>query len=196
MKGHPTYYMLSDDELWERIKKLENREFETIAFGKIHRIKKVFDNRIEVEDTVQAIYKNSEYGILDAYHQLFKIGKICNKDYNSLAVGILLEAMSEQIEKWEENGETGLRIKTFDWVHSNGISIKERPELFWELILACQHAIKKESINPILELIESWKETAEITSDKQLVKELKQAEKEYGAGDIIPWKKVKKELNL
>ncbi len=190
MKGHPTYYMLSDDELWERIEKLENREFETIAFGKIHRIKKVFDNRIEIEDTVKAIYKNSEYGILDAYHQLFKNGKICNRDYNSLAVGILLEAMSEQIEKWEENGETGLRIKTFDWVHS--LSKPERLELFWELVMA----IEKGDANSIKELIESWEETTEIMSDKKLMKELKQAEKEYGAGDIIPWKKVKKELNL
>lgn len=43
---------------------------------------------------------------------------------------------------------------------------------------------------------ESWKETNEIMSDPELLKAIKQGEKEIDEGKGIPWEKVKKELNL
>lgn len=41
---------------------------------------------------------------------------------------------------------------------------------------------------------EGWEETNEILADKELVREIRQAEKEIEAGKGVPWEKVKKEL--
>lgn len=41
-----------------------------------------------------------------------------------------------------------------------------------------------------------WQETIEILSDKKLMRDIKQAEKEYHEGKTIPWEKVKEELSL
>lgn len=43
---------------------------------------------------------------------------------------------------------------------------------------------------------ESWKETNDIMSDPQLLKAIKQGEKEIREGKGIPWEEVKKELEL
>jgi prevent-host-death family protein len=43
---------------------------------------------------------------------------------------------------------------------------------------------------------ESWKETNDILSDPELLKAIKQGEKEIEEGKGIPWKDVKKELHL
>lgn len=41
---------------------------------------------------------------------------------------------------------------------------------------------------------ESWKETNEILSDPELMKSIRQGEKEIREGKTIPWKQAKKEL--
>ena len=43
---------------------------------------------------------------------------------------------------------------------------------------------------------DGWKETLEIMSDPQLIKDIKQAEKDFKEGKAIPWEEVKKELNI
>ena len=43
---------------------------------------------------------------------------------------------------------------------------------------------------------DSWKETLEILSDEQLMRDIKQAEKEFKEGKAVSWEKVKEELNL
>lgn len=43
---------------------------------------------------------------------------------------------------------------------------------------------------------ESWKETNEIMSDPQLMKDIRQGEKELDAGKGMLWEDVKKELGL
>ncbi len=43
---------------------------------------------------------------------------------------------------------------------------------------------------------DGWKETLEILSDEQLMKDIRQAEKEFREGKAIPWEQVKEELNL
>ena len=43
---------------------------------------------------------------------------------------------------------------------------------------------------------ESWKETNEIMSDPQLMKDIRQGEKELDEGQGIPWEKAKKELGF
>ncbi len=43
---------------------------------------------------------------------------------------------------------------------------------------------------------ESWKETEEILSDKQLIKAIKQGEKDIEDGNVYDWDEVKKELKL
>ncbi len=43
---------------------------------------------------------------------------------------------------------------------------------------------------------ESWKETEDILADKQLMKAIKQGEKEIEEGKVHDWDEVKKELKL
>jgi len=43
---------------------------------------------------------------------------------------------------------------------------------------------------------ESWKETTEIMADPTLMKAIREGEEELKAGKGIPWKDVKKELDL
>lgn len=43
---------------------------------------------------------------------------------------------------------------------------------------------------------ESWKETNEILADKELMKAIREGEREIEQGKGIPWEKVKKELKL
>ena len=43
---------------------------------------------------------------------------------------------------------------------------------------------------------ESWKETEEILADKELMKAIKQGEKDIEEGNIHDWDEVKKELKL
>jgi len=43
---------------------------------------------------------------------------------------------------------------------------------------------------------ESWKETEEILADKQLMKAIKQGEKDIEDGNVHDWDEVKKELKL
>lgn len=43
---------------------------------------------------------------------------------------------------------------------------------------------------------DNWKETMEILSDEQLMKDIRQAEKEFREGKSIPWEEVKEELNF
>lgn len=43
---------------------------------------------------------------------------------------------------------------------------------------------------------ESWKETDEILSDRQLMKGIKEGEKDAKAGRVYDWEEVKRELKL
>ena len=47
-----------------------------------------------------------------------------------------------------------------------------------------------------LEELEGWEETNEILSDKKLMKNLKQAEKDIKEGRVYDWEDVKKELGI
>ena len=46
------------------------------------------------------------------------------------------------------------------------------------------------------EEFESWKETMEILADKELVKAIREGEKELAEGKGILWEEAKKQLNL
>ena len=46
------------------------------------------------------------------------------------------------------------------------------------------------------EEFDTWKETMEIMSDPQTMKDIKEAERNYREGKSIPWEEVKKELEL
>lgn len=43
---------------------------------------------------------------------------------------------------------------------------------------------------------ESWKETEEILADKELMKAIRQGEKEIEEGKVTPWEEFEKELKL
>lgn len=47
-----------------------------------------------------------------------------------------------------------------------------------------------------LQELESWDETNEILSDKKLMKDLKEAEKDIAEGRVYDWEDVKKEFGL
>ncbi len=47
-----------------------------------------------------------------------------------------------------------------------------------------------------MEELESWDETNEILSDKKLMKDLKQAEKDIQEGRFVTWEELKKELKI
>ncbi len=47
-----------------------------------------------------------------------------------------------------------------------------------------------------LQELEGWEETNEILSDKKLMKDLKQAEKDIKEGRFYDWEDVKKELGI
>lgn len=174
MEGQPTYYMLSDDELWERIKKLKGGAVGSPDFKE---------------------------KILEAYHKLFIKGEVIGSDkHYCLFLATLSQVIPEQIRLFKtgkDNGQLGLRLKLekFNWVFES-LRKNERLELLWELLIASEKAVQKNSLKPIKDLMASWEETLEITSDKRLMRQLKKAEKEFESGDIVPWEKVKKELNL
>lgn len=46
------------------------------------------------------------------------------------------------------------------------------------------------------EEFDGWKETLEVMSDPKLMRDIKQAEKDFKEGKTIPWEEVKKELNI
>jgi len=56
------------------------------------------------------------------------------------------------------------------------------------------HRNSKPVIMMSVEEFEGWQETLEIISDKRLVADIKQAEKELKAGKGIPWAQVRKSI--
>jgi len=82
----------------------------------------------------------------------------------------------------------------FPWLKT--FTKSEREKFKAELYNAISDAIKANDWSCVSEIIESWKETAEIMSDKKLMGRLRQSAKEYEQGKVIRWEDVQKELEL
>jgi hypothetical protein len=74
------------------------------------------------------------------------------------------------------------------------LSKAEREEFKSELYDAISDAIKENDWSNVSEIINSWKETAEIMSDKKLMRRIKKSAEEYEQGKVIRWENVQKEL--
>ena len=70
----------------------------------------------------------------------------------------------------------------------------EREEFKVELYNAISDAIKSNDWSHVSEIIDSWIETAEIISDKKLMRRIKKSAKEYDQGKTIRWEDIQKEL--
>ena len=72
----------------------------------------------------------------------------------------------------------------------------EREEFKAELYNAISDAIKSNDWSYVGEIIDSWIETAEIISDKKLMRRIKRSAEEYNQGKFTRWEDVQKELKL
>jgi len=70
----------------------------------------------------------------------------------------------------------------------------EREEFKSQLYNAISDAIKANEWSNVSETIDSWIETAEIISNKKLMKRIKKSDEEYEQGKVIRWENVQKEL--
>ena len=89
----------------------------------------------------------------------------------------------------------GMKVGTsHDWVEC--FADHEREELLEELLGSIEAASSSGDWSQIQEVIESWQETAEILSDKQLMTEIREAEEQIRTGETISWAEAKRKLNL
>ncbi len=82
----------------------------------------------------------------------------------------------------------------FEWLQH--FDDTEKIEFLFELFGAVRKAQNKSDWQQVAELVEEWKETANINADTYVLESIEQAEKEFGEGEGISWKELKKELNL
>ena len=72
----------------------------------------------------------------------------------------------------------------------------ERAELLDELLGSIAAASSDGNWLQVREVIQPWKETAEILSDEQLMTEIRTSEEQSRSGETISWETVKNELGL
>ncbi len=82
----------------------------------------------------------------------------------------------------------------FEWLQH--FDETEKVVFLLELFNAVREAQEQNDWKQVAELIEEWKETANINADAHVVESIEQAEKEFAEGKGISWKELKKELNL
>ena len=105
----------------------------------------------------------------------------------------------------EKSRETALDL--LNCLEGSGISSKrnswidcfadwEREEFREELQKAVDDALSSGNWSEVREVIECWKETAEIVSDKELLAGIGKSSEQIRRGETIRWEDVKKELDL
>jgi hypothetical protein len=105
----------------------------------------------------------------------------------------------------EKSRETALDL--LDCLERSGISSKqnswidcfadwEREEFREELQKAVDDALSSGNWLEVQEVIECWKETAGIVSDKELLAGLEESSEQINRGETIRWEDVKKKLDL
>jgi len=82
----------------------------------------------------------------------------------------------------------------FEWLQH--FDDTEKVEFLLEIFDAVRKAQEKGDWKQVAEIIEEWKETANINADAYVVESIEQAEKEFEEGKGISWKELKKELNF
>ena len=105
-------------------------------------------------------------------------------EYSAFKLSSLL-SITEKAEPQEED---------FSWI--NILTKKGKEEFRNEIYNAISEAIKTENWSEVEYIIDCWHETAEIMSDKDLMRKIEKSREEIKRGETISWEDVQKELNL
>ena len=82
----------------------------------------------------------------------------------------------------------------FSWVDT--FTKKDKDQLKNELYDAISKAIQTNDWLAVENVIDSWKETAEIISDKKAMRSIRKSMKESEMGEVSRWEDVQKRLKL
>ncbi len=73
---------------------------------------------------------------------------------------------------------------------------KDKEQFKSELYDAISKAIQTDNWLAVEEIIDSWRETAEIMSDKKMMRNIRKSVKESELGEVSRWEDVQKRLKL
>jgi len=91
-------------------------------------------------------------------------------------------------------GKTKPQEEDFSWV--NILTKKGKEEFKSELYNAISEAIKTEDWSEVEYIIDCWHETADIMSDKDLMRNIEKSKEEIKRGETISWEEIQEELKL
>ena len=91
-------------------------------------------------------------------------------------------------------GKAEPQEEDFSWI--NVLTKKGKEEFRNEIYNAISEAIKTENWSDVEYIIDCWHETAEIMSDKDLMRKIEKSKEEIKQGETISWEDIQKELNL
>jgi hypothetical protein len=91
-------------------------------------------------------------------------------------------------------GKNNPKEEDFSWLDI--LTKKGKEEFKRELYNAISEAIKTEKWSEVEYIIDCWRETAEIMSDKDLMKSIEKSKEEIKRGETISWEDIQKELKL
>jgi hypothetical protein len=91
-------------------------------------------------------------------------------------------------------GKAKPQEEDFSWVDI--LTKKGKEEFKKELYDAISEAIKTENWSEVEYIIDCWHETAEIMSDKNLMKSVEKSKEEIKRGETISWEDIQRELKL
>ena len=108
--------MLSSDEFWARIKTLKGKTVFTPQRGQPNRDLKVTEDRVSAEGRKS---KPTKAQIYWAYEKVWRDGKLLvteaewlrNRRVLSFTLGILLAAFPDELEKKNDGGPFGIRLR-------------------------------------------------------------------------------------
>jgi len=91
-------------------------------------------------------------------------------------------------------GKSQLEDDDFSWI--SVFTKKDKEQFKSELYDAISKAIQTNSWLAVEDIIDSWRETAEIMSDKKAMRNIRKSMKEAESGEVSRWEDVQKRLKL
>ncbi|MCZ6676840.1 MAG: DUF6247 family protein [Candidatus Poribacteria bacterium] len=85
-------------------------------------------------------------------------------------------------------------LSVYPWARY--LSDEERDEFFAELSDATKGARKSGDWSIVDEVIDAWRETAEILGDEETMADIVEAEKQIDKGEVVSWDVVKQRLHI
>lgn len=85
-------------------------------------------------------------------------------------------------------------LSCFEWMrHFDSV---EKAEFLLELFSTVKDAEEHSDWEQVTELLDEWRETANINADTYVVEAIEQAKKEFTDGEGISWNNLRRELDL